>query len=242
MAQRESGYVRKERDAYMTPRWVTDVLIDELERERMLPLRGFDGEGNFKPLAIWEPAAGTGQMATAFSDRGYEVICSDIQPEPGVGFAHDFTQRTLPVLMPAQVGAIITNPPYDQAEAFVANALDVIQPGGGLVAMLLNVKWDSGKTRRRFFADCPAWARKIVLVDRIYWFDPEPDKAGPSEDHAWYVWSFGLRQIGRGATLAYAGMPDTERDRLRACRKANAGASARRDTVAADAPADEVAA
>mgnify|MGYP003384550906 CR=1 FL=1 len=229
MAQRESGYERKARDAYMTPRWVTDVLLDDLERQGLLPVTRKQAyptvfspkfqTGERAPLAIWEPAAGTGQMARAMSDRGYEVTCSDIQPEPGVGFAHDFTVRSLPVLMPAAFGAIVTNPPYDQAESFVANALDLVAPAGGVVAMLLKVDWDSAKTRRRFFADCPAWCRKLVLLDRIHWFDPEPGKAGPSENHAWYVWSFG-RHAGLGASIGYLTAPDAERQRLRAARKA----------------------
>lgn len=233
MAQRESGYVRKERDAYMTPRWVTDVLIDDLEAARMLPRPPYATDDT---LAIWEPAAGIGQMASALTNRGYDVICSDIAPGPGVGFQHDFTVREMPILMPAKAGGIITNPPYDQAEAFVANALDLMAAEGGLVAMLLKVDWDSAKTRRRFFADCPAFARKIVLLDRIHWFDPEPDKAGPSENHAWYVWDWTGSRTRQCAVISYATMPDTERARLRACRKAGASASARRGTPNTGSP------
>jgi hypothetical protein len=224
VAQRESGYERKERDAYMTPRWVTQVLVDDLEREGFLPLHGHDNAGKLKPLAIWEPAAGTGQMADALAGRGYEVFCTDILPEPGVGFRHDFTDPTLPVLFPAQIGGVITNPPYDQADEFVAIALRMMEARGGLVAMLLKVDWDSGKTRRRFFADCAGWARKLVLLDRIYWFDPSPGGATPSENHAWFVWSFARRHVGRGASIGYVETPAAERDRLRACRKGKVAA------------------
>lgn len=222
MAQRESGYVRKERDAYMTPRWVTEVLVDDLEREGYLPLHGHDDAGKLKPLAIWEPASGTGQMADALAGRGYEVFCTDILPEPGVGFQHDFTRPVPPVLFAGEIGGVFTNPPYEEAEAFVKNALAMMEPIGGLVAMLLNVDWDSGKTRRRFFADCPAWSRKLVLLDRIYWFDPEPGKAGPSGNHAWFVWSFARRHVGRGATIGYLETPAAERERLRSLRRAAA--------------------
>lgn len=224
VAQRESGYERKERDAYMTPAWVTQVLVDDLEREGFLPLHGHDQAGKLKPLAIWEPAAGTGQMADALARRGYEVFCTDIVPGPGVGFQHDFTSPVMPVLFPGQIGGVITNPPYDQADEFVEIALRMMEARGGLVAMLLKVDWDSGKTRRRFFAGCAGWARKLVLLDRIYWFDPEPPPPGekshgPSENHAWFVWSFARRHVGRGASIGYVETPAAERERLRACRK-----------------------
>ena len=234
MAQRESGYVRKARDAYMTPAWVTEVLLDRLGLDRVLPVTERVPDPNLmprwrseankldtgRPLAIWEPAAGTGVMAGVMARRGYEVIASDIAPEPGVGFAHDFTSGALPLLMPAPVGAIITNPPYDQAEAFVEAALKIVQPAGGVVAMLLKVDWDSAKTRRRFFADCPRFSMKLVLTDRIHWFDPEPGSAGPSENHAWFVWDCNFSVSGYRAGLAYAEAPDHVRQALRAKRKA----------------------
>lgn len=226
MAQRNSGYVRQARDAYMTPHWVTEILIADLEREGILPVVKRDaGYPNKRyPLAIWEPAAGTGQMADALARGGYEVFCTDIQPEPGIGSAHDFTKRELPLLMP-EIGAIITNPPYKkkEAEAFVRNALDIMASRQGVVAMLLAVDWDSGKTRRKFFADCPAWRRKIVLLDRIHWFDPEPvakgekKKAGPSANHAWYVWSF-APPLAK-PTIGYACAPASVKAHLKACRQ-----------------------
>jgi hypothetical protein len=57
MSQRESGYERKERDAYHTPAWVTLVLVPHL---RELGL-------------IWEPACGDGAMVDALTKAGLEV-------------------------------------------------------------------------------------------------------------------------------------------------------------------------
>lgn len=226
MAQRISGYERKARDAYMTPHWVTEALIADLEARGILPVAkrdaGYPNKGY--PLAIWEPAAGTGQMADALARAGYEVFCSDIQPEPGIGIAHDFTKRELPLLMP-EIGAIITNPPYKikAAEAFVANALDIMCGRSGVVAMLLPVDWDSAKTRSKFFNECPAWRHKIVLLDRIHWFDPEPvkkgekKKAGPSANHAWYVWSWAPPY--NQPTIGYACATASVKAHLKACRQ-----------------------
>jgi hypothetical protein len=68
--------------------------------------------------------------------------------------------------------------------------------------MLLRVDYDSAITRRHLFADCQAFATKLVLTRRIVWF--EPKIASPSENHAWFVWSW--RHEG-APTIAYGGAP-----------------------------------
>jgi hypothetical protein len=195
MAQRDSGYARIARDAYQTPPWVTDVLVDHLW-PGVGPLRG----------VIWEPACGEGKMARALSLRGFSVKASDIEPAHEPAHVEDFLAARS---MPDGVRAIITNPPYDRADAFVERAL-MLTAGDGVVAMLLPVAWDSAKTRRRFFADHPAFRCKLVLTSRIQWFDPpparpgQPKPAGPSENHAWFVWNW--RWTGP-PEIAWAGKP-----------------------------------
>lgn len=69
--------------------------------------------------------------------------------------------------------------------------------------MLLRTDFDHAKTRRHLFADCPAFAKKVVLTKRILWFTPEPGAKGksPSENHAWWIWDW----QHRGApTVGYA--------------------------------------
>jgi hypothetical protein len=56
---------------------------------------------------------------------------------------------------------------------------------GGKVAMLLRTDFDHAKTRRHLFADCPAFARKIVLSKRIWWIKNSIGQ--PSFNHAWYI-------------------------------------------------------
>ena len=55
----------------------------------------------------------------------------------------------------------------------------------GNVALLLTMKFDSGLTRRHLFAHNPRFLAKIVLLDRIQWFEGEHTG---TEDHAWFVW------------------------------------------------------
>jgi hypothetical protein len=65
---------------------------------------------------------------------------------------------------------------------FIEHALE----HSDLVAMLLQVDFDSGRTRKHVFRDCKAFVGKIVLVERILWF-PGTD-GDPSDNHAWFVW------------------------------------------------------
>jgi hypothetical protein len=213
MAQRESGYERVERDAYMTPAWVTHAMTKEVLGPRFRP-----------GMTVWEPAAGTGQMVGALEADGLNVIPSDIhapddRPELFGGnrtLVGDFLDDQRPFL-PFEFDAIITNPPYKLAEQFVRKALELTKPKRGLVAMLLGVKFDSAVTRMDVFKECPAWGMKIVLLDRIWWFEPKADPAtgkvsGPSEDHAWFVWDW---RGTFGRTTRYARAPEEVRADIR---------------------------
>jgi hypothetical protein len=51
------------------------------------------------------------------------------------------------------------------------------------------------------FRDLPAFAGKIVLLDRVEWFERE-GASGPSENHAWYL--FNKKHRGP-PTISYAG-------------------------------------
>ena len=168
MSQRFSEYVRKDRDDYPTPAWVTETIIPHLKALNV--------------SSIWEPAAGAGGMAAALTKGGFAVTATDLIG--GVNFFEGKARRC---------EAIVTNPPYGLqgklAERFIERALDLMRPGRGAVAMLLKVDFDSGLTRRRFFSDCPAWMTKLVLLKRIEWFKSVNGNT-PSDNHAWYIWSW----------------------------------------------------
>jgi hypothetical protein len=172
MAQRNSGYERKPSEFYETPAWVTEAVVPYL--------RGGP---------IWEPAAGGGTMLKVLRTR-FLSFGSDIEPAAHGIHELDFLAADTRACTPKSCGAIVTNPPYSMAPEFCRHALKMMGPVAGQVAMLLRVDFDSGKTRRDLFQDNPAWAKKIVLLDRIEWFEPEPGKGGPSENHAWYLWDF----------------------------------------------------
>ncbi len=166
MSQRDSGYKRHERDVYETPAWVTSALVTEGFRE---------------PYVVWEPACGSGKI-----QRVLEMLL----PCPVIGTdVHTGTDFMGKYTTPAACDCIITNPPYDIAPAFIARAIELMQPVGGQVMMLLRTDFDHAKTRRHLFADCPAFSKKLVLTRRIRWFVDERT-ASPSFNHAWFLWDW----------------------------------------------------
>lgn len=206
MAQRSSGYDRIDRDAYMTPAWPTQRLCEEIIGPR-LP----------KGSIVWEPAAGNGQMVEALESRGLVAIASDISEPDRPGPITRGSNRLIlgdflsDNFLPFDFDAIITNPPYKNglAERFVRRALDLGQRRRALVAMLLKVDFDSAKTRADIFRDHPAWGMRVVLLDRIEWFEPELREdgtvsPGSSENHAWFVWDW-RGVVGR--TTRYVSAP-----------------------------------
>ena len=173
MSQRVSGYARKENDLYETPNWVTLALFPHLPR---------------MPKLIWEPAAGSGKLAAALP------LSSRVQ-QTDKNTGCDFLTSPPPV----GCDAIITNPPYGQAQAFIDRALELMEPVGGFVAMLLRTDYDHAKTRHYLFGAHPAFSKKVVLTKRIVWF--ERKGAAPSFNHAWFIWDW---QHSGAPTLAYA--------------------------------------
>jgi hypothetical protein len=175
MSQRVSGYARVFADTYETPAPPVRALVPYL-RERDLQF-------------VLEPANGPRSMlAQTLRNEGFHVtatgsdfLACTAMPDPGIE-------------------GIVTNPPFGSggryAEVFIEHAL-ALAP---FVAMLLRIDFDSGKTRTRLFGDCPFFAGKLILLDRIVWF-PREGKAGPSENHAWYLWD---RRHQGAPTIRYA--------------------------------------
>jgi hypothetical protein len=176
MGKHGSEYPRVERDFYPTPAWVIEALAEHVE---------------LNATRIWEPACGDGRMSEALKAAGASVYSSDIEDR---GYAElDAVLDFLVARHPIPFDKIVTNPAYGErnktAVKFIERGLMHIT-NGGLLALLLPNDFDSAKSRRHLFADCPAFVAKIVLTRRIRWFDPPPGKhkKSPKENHAWFVW------------------------------------------------------
>jgi hypothetical protein len=176
MAQRTSGYARQRDDEYETPTWVTQVVVPYLRK---------------RCSKVWDPANGpASKIASVLRDEGISAATSN----------DSFLARTS--LPDIHIGGICTNPPFGVGGRlgcqFIAHALELVP----VVAMLLRVDFDSGKTRTPLFRDCPTFVGKIILLDRIVWF--EPPIASPSENFAWFLWN---RTHQGPPTISYARRP-----------------------------------
>lgn len=170
MSQRPSGYDRKENDNYETPAWVTEALLPHLRTI----------------TRVWEPAAGSGKIVETLKRNGLDVVSTDLIE--GADFCKTYPLFTDDELDLKSVNAIITNPPYGLAQAFIEHAIKLMKPNNGLVAMLLRTDYDHAKTRQHLFSGCSIFAKKLVLTKRIVWF--ERPGAAPSFNHAWFMWDW----------------------------------------------------
>lgn len=207
----ESGFARLELDSYWTQPWVTEALLDRVSF----------------PRHVLEPAAGRGDMVEVLKARGYQVQARDVKDWgcPGVR-VDDFltTGPALPLPDVAFAGkrfAVVTNPPYAHAEAFIAKALELTEVAGGMVAMLLRNEFDSGQSdrgegpRRALIADHPAFDAKLTLTRRPRWDwhlpakKPGEERHGPQQrqsprhNFAWLIWDW-RRTVNRPPRLLYA--------------------------------------
>lgn len=197
MATRVSGFSRVPMDLYQTPAWVLDALVEHVK---------------VTGLRVWEPAAGEGKLVAALASHGAQVFATDAK-DYGVSRMDfrglfDFTVAG-PCPWISAFDFLITNPPYgargDMATRFIELGLDRIGTRASM-ALLLPVDFDSAKTRRKFFGDCPLFSGKITLTKRINWFPPEAGKkaGAPSANHAWFIWGQPPLGIAQAPRLFYA--------------------------------------
>lgn len=171
----ESGYARVAADAYWTPEWCVDVLLRHISWT------------NSMILPTWEPACGVGNICRALNRGGYKTIATDLYSYGYGASGIDFLNCDSP-----PCSAIITNPPYEKSVEFVARAVSLIKPRGGLVAMLLRNEWDSASGRTHLLDRL--WM-KLVLTKRPQW--STDTKASPRHNFAWFIWDFSQNSYPR---------------------------------------------
>jgi hypothetical protein len=151
-------------DFFPTPRWATFALIDN---ER------FKGD-------IWESACGDGSMSSVLETTGNKVRSTDLYKR-GYGEAgHDF------LLTKKRATNIVTNPPYNCAEGFVANGLKLAEKK---FALLLRLAFLEGRNRQQtIFSHVPP-ARVWVFSERITFYMKGAKQTGSGTTaYAWFVW------------------------------------------------------
>lgn len=167
-------------DFFPTPPWATRALLERLD---LVP--GFASSVMFS--RCWEPACGAGHMSDVLAESFRQVYASDVH-DYGYGYAvGSFTGVGLDVAVcKEQPHWIITNPPFNLAEDFLARALREARSG---VALLLRTAWVDGEGRyeRIFSRHAPhlvlQFAERVPMVAGQW----DPD-ASTATAYAWFVW------------------------------------------------------
>lgn len=146
---------RRPLDFYPTPPEVTIALMDFLKLD---------------PCKMWEPACGDGAMVEILRSYGHDVIGTDITLGVDYLKTHGSTDM------------IITNPPFNLAENFIAKALKEAP----VVAMVLKSQYWHAKKRYNLFKENPP-SYILPLTWRPDFLGGE--KGGsPTMEIAWTVW------------------------------------------------------
>lgn len=151
-------------DFFPTPRWATFALIDN---------ENFSGD-------IWECACGDGSMSKVLEETGQKVFSSDLYErgygKTGIDFLN--TRR--------KASNIITNPPYNSAEGFVKQGIEL---AGKKFALLLRLAFLEGANRANtIFSKVPP-SRVWVFSERITFYPAGVErKSSGTTAYAWFVW------------------------------------------------------
>jgi hypothetical protein len=132
-------------DFFPTPPWATYALI---ENEK------FDSE-------IWESACGDGTMSRVLEETGQPVRSSDLYDRGFGESGVDFLTTT------SGADNIVTNPPYNCAEGFVASG---IKHANRKLALLLRLAFLEGANRARTIFKITPPSRVWVFSERITYY------------------------------------------------------------------------
>src|ERR1700733_2695365 len=151
-------------DFFPTPRWATFALIDNEK---------FIG-------GIWECACGDGAMSTVLEHASPGVLSSDLY-QRGFGEAgQDF------LVASRRADNIVTNPPYNCAEGFVANGVKL---ANRKFALLLRLAFLEGANRANTIFSRTPPARVWVFSERITFYPQGAIRKGTGTTaYAWFVW------------------------------------------------------
>lgn len=136
-AHNETKEDREEHDYYATQPIAAELLT---EIETLSP-------------NIWECACGEGHLAKVFTEKGFNVLATDLI-DRGYGERCDFLNDIETMKYRNFDGDIVTNPPYRYAQEFIEKALNIVGDGHK-VCMFLKVQFLEGKSRRKLYEIAP---------------------------------------------------------------------------------------
>jgi hypothetical protein len=134
---------------------------------------------------IWENAAGDGVLADALIRAGRDVILSDADPQRRDVLQRDFLTDDPPRATRGSI--LITNPPFNAADAFCKRALALLD-AGHLKAVVLLYRADKANTQERTDVLNRA-AFEATVTARTRWLPG--DGESPRWWFVWIVWLAG---------------------------------------------------
>lgn len=175
---RSTDYERADNDFYVEPRWCVEALADAMEF----------------PDSIWDPCCGSGTISSAFFDRGYRILATDIVERWKYQIeTWDATQYGTPnCIAPGIRLNVVTNPPFKLAETITRRILDLIDYR---LAVLQQLSFLASKGRHALFTEFPP--SDILILSRRpsmppgHMIEEMGDKAfkGGTTDFCWIVWT-----------------------------------------------------
>jgi hypothetical protein len=143
------------------------------------------------PRTIWEPACGPGSIARTLRAAGHVVYATDLvdykSPDQDMSRWDFLNERQAPI----GVEAIVTNPPFKNADEFVEHSLKLCPK----VYMLLRLSFLEGGTKskaRRAILDGGRLAKVMPFANRLPMMHRdgyEGPKEGSKMVFAWFVWN-----------------------------------------------------
>jgi hypothetical protein len=170
IAKAKEQWARKAFDHYSTPEDATQTVVN------------FLWEKGYTYLRVREPCCGDGRMARALEWNDYVVDASDIR-ETGYGKGGvDYTKVPERDHTHYDFEAVITNPPFNDAEAIIRRALR----DAPVVCMLLSNNYWHAASRHRLFVTRPPSAI-LALCWRVAFLEEERGSS-PLANMMWVVW------------------------------------------------------
>lgn len=161
-----TGKVRAH-ELYDTPAEATQALLN-----RYGPL--------LRVSRVWECAVGRGAIQDVMQAAGVPVVGTDLT-DHGRGGGIMFQTAGWPEGM-GPGDAVVTNPPFSQAAAFILHAVVDLQ--AGFVALLLKASYFHAAERAELFERCPPSAVHPLMFRLDF-----TDEGSPAMEMSWYVWN-----------------------------------------------------
>ena len=185
MSSTNRGTQRNADDYYVTPHWLIHDFIDAFAENNNFH---FDKEEYPRVL---DPSAGGCEQypmsyPTVLEKEGFTVDSWDIRADSRADVINlDFLQVKS---LKKPYDMIITNPPFNLAQAFTEHALEMVKEGG-LVIMLQRLNWLGSQKRKPMWQKLPLAA--VYVHSKRPGFDPQKPSKTDSTEYAHFVFCKG---------------------------------------------------